>query len=235
MIAIRRGSERGSTKTPWLDSKHTFSFGAYYDPEHMGFGTLRVINDDKIIPGEGFGAHSHKNMEIITYVLEGAVEHKDSLGTGSVIKPGEVQLMRAGSGITHSEFNPSQEHPTHLLQIWVRPDQAGLSPSYQQKNFSHKRKPNHLTMLASPTGQEESLIIHQDITLSVLDLWKGNTFFYPINHGRMIWVQVVRGSVFFGKHELTQGDGAQIVNEPSLEFLADETTEILIFDMGADA
>lgn len=233
MITIRKSTERGSAKTTWLDSKHTFSFGSYYDLKHMGFGVLRVINEDIIAPGEGFGAHPHKDMEIISYVLEGALEHKDSLGTGSIIQPGEVQLMRAGSGITHSEFNPSKENPTHLLQIWIRPDQADLTPSYQQKNFKHHRKPNHLTLLVSPTGIEETLVIHQDAKVYVLDLEKRKTFFYAHNDDRMTWVQLARGSVYMNGHKLSQGDGAAVTFEKSLEFIANEEAEILIFDLAA--
>lgn len=231
MITIRRNLERGSTQTSWLDSKHTFSFGSYYDPKHMSFGTLRVINEDEVMPGYGFGAHPHRDMEIISYVLEGALEHKDSLGTGSIIVPGEVQLMRAGKGITHSEFNSSKENPVHFLQIWIFPELLDLEPSYQQKNFKDMRKPGHLTLVASPTGEEESLTIHQDVKMYVLDLEKGKPFTYPLHQGRIAWVQVARGTLSLNGHDLEQGDGVAVSFEKSINLEAQESSEVLIFDM----
>lgn len=231
MISIRKNTDRGSTITPWLDSKHTFSFGSYYDLKHMNFGDLRVINEDIVIPGEGFGAHSHKDMEIISYVLEGALEHKDSLGTGSIIVPGEVQLMRAGAGITHSEYNPSKDEPVHFLQIWVIPEQKDLAPSYQQKNFSKKRQSNQLTLVASKAGEDESLIISQDIKIFVLDLEEGKSFSYVLIPNRMAWVHVARGRILLNGNPLNQGDGAAISFEESLDFIANEKSEILIFDL----
>ncbi len=234
MITIRKNAERGSTKTSWLDSKHTFSFGSYYDPDHMGFGSLRVINEDQVTPGEGFGAHSHKNMEIISYVLEGALEHKDSLGTGSIIMPGEVQLMRAGTGITHSEFNPSKDHPVHFLQIWIIPERIGLEPSYQQKDFSERRKSGQLTLVASQTGDEESLIIAQDVKMYVLDLEEGESFSYPLLLDRIAWVQVARGKASLNGNVLNQGDGAAVSFDKSLDFIATKKAEILIFDLAQE-
>ncbi len=231
MITIRKGMERGATKTSWLDSQHTFSFGSYYDLKHMNFGALRVINEDKVIAGEGFGMHSHKDMEIISYVLDGALEHKDSLGTGSIIVPGDVQLMRAGTGITHSEYNPSKDVPVHFLQIWVIPEHKDLAPSYQQRNFAKKRQSNHLTLVASKTGDEESLTISQDVKMYVLDLEKGKSFSYVISADRMAWVQVARGRILLNGNPLNQGDGAAVSFEKSLDFIANETAEILIFDL----
>jgi len=231
MITIRKGMERGATKTSWLDSQHTFSFGSYYDLKHMNFGALRVINEDKVIAGEGFGTHSHKDMEIISYVLDGALEHKDSLGTGSIIVPGDVQLMRAGTGITHSEYNSSKKEPVHFLQIWVIPEHKDLAPSYQQRNFAKKRQSNHLTLVASKTGDEESLTISQDVKMYVLDLEKGKSFSYVLSADRMAWVQVARGRILLNGSPLNQGDGAAVSFEKSLDFIANETAEILIFDL----
>ena len=231
MITIRKGIERGATKTSWLDSQHTFSFGSYYDLKHMNFGALRVINEDKVIAGEGFGTHSHKDMEIISYVLDGALEHKDSLGTGSIIVPGDVQLMRAGTGITHSEYNPSKKESVHFLQIWIFPENLDLEPSYQQKNFVKRRKINHLTLVASKTGEEESLTISQDVKMYVLDLEKGKSFSYVLSADRMAWVQVARGRILLNGNPLNQGDGAAVSFEKSLDFIANETAEILIFDL----
>lgn len=231
MITIRKNTDRGTTKTPWLDSKHTFSFGSYYDLKHMNFGALRVINEDRVSPGEGFQAHSHKDMEIISYVLEGALEHKDSLGTGSIILPGEVQLMRAGSGITHSEYNPSKDVPIHFLQIWIFPDHQDLEPSYQQKNFTKKRQSNHLTLVASKTGEDESLVISQDVKMYVLDLEEGKSFFYAFLANRMAWVQVAKGRILLNGSLLNQGDGAAVSFEQSLDIIANENAEILIFDL----
>lgn len=231
MITIRKNTDRGTTNTPWLDSKHTFSFGSYYDLKHMNFGALRVINEDRVSPGEGFQAHSHKDMEIISYVLEGALEHKDSLGTGSIIVPGEVQLMRAGSGITHSEYNPSKDSPIHFLQIWIFPEHQDLEPSYQQKNFTKKRQSNHLTLVASKTGEDESLTISQDVKMYVLDLDEGQSFFYAFLANRMAWVQVAKGRILLNGSMLNQGDGAAVSFEQSLDIIGNETAEILIFDL----
>ncbi|MBM3468048.1 MAG: pirin family protein [Alphaproteobacteria bacterium] len=231
MIQIRPSAERGFTIIGWLDSKHTFSFGSYDDPEHRGFGVLRVINEDKVSPNNGFGMHGHKDMEIITYVLEGALEHKDSLGNGSVIVPGEVQLMRAGTGIMHSELNPDKDKTVHLLQIWIIPDQAGLPPSYQQKDFRNKRKPGHLTLLVSPDGKDESLIIHQNANLYVLDLEEGQSFSHKMFENRQAWVQVAKGDVTINEQTLSQGDGAQIQGGVPLTFKASKSSEILVFDL----
>lgn len=231
MFYFRKNEERGVTKLDWLDSWHSFSFGRYYDENHMGFGSLRVINEDIVKPGAGFATHPHQDMEIITYILEGALEHKDSLGTGSVILPGEVQRMSAGTGITHSEFNPQHDKPVHLLQIWIKPEKLGLQPSYEQKNFAKKREPNKLTLLASHDGREDSVTIHQDVSLYVLDLNAKQIYTYEVSEGRMIWIQMARGIAILNQHILHQGDGIGIKDEKSIKFEAIENAEILIFDL----
>lgn len=231
MIKIRKSADRGTTELDWLDSKHTFSFGEYYDPKHMGFGVLRVINEDKVSPAGGFGTHPHRDMEILTYVLEGALEHKDTLGTGSVIRPGDVQRMSAGTGIAHSEYNPSKTNLVHLLQIWIIPENRGLSPSYEQKNFTTSRKPGNLTLLASPGGEKGSLTLHQNVFLAVLDLEPGQEFRYEIAPDRMVWLQAARGETLVNGQYLRQGDGAAVIHEKRLEFQTTENAEILIFDL----
>jgi redox-sensitive bicupin YhaK (pirin superfamily) len=231
MITIRKNQSRGLTEFSWLKSFHTFSFGDYVDPQHMGFGDLRVINEDTVAGGEGFGMHPHRDMEIITYVTLGTLEHKDSMGTHAFITPGEVQRMSAGTGITHSEMNASKMDPVHLLQIWILPAQKRLSPSYEQKDFSHIRKPGNLTLLVSPDGSAESLRIHQDASLYVLDLKSNQSFSYRIEEGRMAWVQVVEGSLFLNEHLLAQGDGAAVGGEKELNFKSQEGAEVLIFDL----
>lgn len=230
MINIRKSDQRGKTKIDWLNSWHSFSFGNYYDPGNMGFGTLRVINEDIVNPGTGFGTHPHRDMEIITYILEGALQHKDSLGTGSVIVPGDVQRMSAGTGITHSEFNPQPDKPVHLLQIWIFPEKDGLQPSYEQKNFTEKREPGKLTLLASKNGEDGSVTIHQDASLYVLDLEKSVGYRYVIQRRRMVWLQVVRGEAKVNGQELKQGDGAAVTGEEVLDF-SGGNAEILIFDL----
>ena len=231
MISIRQSIDRGRTKIDWLDSKHSFSFGEYYDPLHMGFSVLRVINEDKVISGAGFDTHSHKNMEIISYVLEGALEHKDSLGTGSIILPGDVQRMSAGRGIRHSEFNPKNDQPLHFLQIWITPEKEGIAPSYEQKNFNSKRKPGSLTLVASNKGREDSLTLHQDVDLYVLDLDSNQSLEYVIKLNRYIWLQVARGSLKVNDLILKQGDGAAISQEKLIVLQGLEKSEILLFDM----
>ncbi|MCE3255739.1 MAG: hypothetical protein K0R25_1233 [Rickettsiaceae bacterium] len=233
MIKTRKSADRGPTKTDWLDSKHTFSFGYYHDLEYMSFGALRVINEDKIAPGTGFGSHPHRDMEIITYVLDGALEHKDSLGTGSIIVPGDVQRMSAGTGIVHSEKNPLHDKPGHFLQIWIIPEKQGLNASYEQKNFTESRKTGKITLVASHDGRDGSLTIHQDVSMFVLDLDAKQQHFYLIKTGRMLWVQIARGSVTLGDQKLEQGDGAAISNEEAVKFDALEKSEILIFDLSS--
>lgn len=230
MISIHKSGQRGKTRIDWLDSRHSFSFGDYYDPGNMGFGVLRVINEDIVKPSAGFGTHPHRDMEIITYVLEGALEHKDSLGTGSVIVPGDVQRMSAGTGILHSEFNALKDKPVHLLQIWIMPGKRGFAPSYEQKNFTTKRKPGQFTLLVSPDGREDTISIHQDALVYAMDLKKGQEQVYAINKGRMVWVQIARGEVTLNGQGMKQGDGAAVMQETALQF-SDGEAEILVFDL----
>lgn len=234
MLKLRKSKDRGTTDSFWLESKHSFSFGDYDDPAHMGFGTLRVINEDWIRASSGFGLHPHRDMEILTYVLSGSLEHKDTLGTGSLILPGDVQRMSAGTGISHSERNPSKDTPLHLLQIWILPETKGLPPSYEQRNFLDKRAKGRLTLLASSDGREDSLTLHQDVFLYVLDLGENQSFSSALAEGRMAWVQVANGSVTLNGQPLTQGDGAALTDEKALIFQAgEEGAEILIFDLSS--
>ncbi len=233
MIKITKSQNRGRTKTEWLDSWHSFSFAEYHNPEQSRFGNLRVINEDWVKAGAGFDMHAHRDMEIITYVLQGSLEHKDSLGTGSVITVGDVQRMSAGRGIEHSEFNPNPQEPVHLLQIWIIPERKAIEPSYEQKNFSKKRKAGQLTLLASRKGREESVQIHQDADLYVLDLSNNQTFDYMPKKERMIWVQTARGSFLLNDLLVDQGDGLAISDESIINFKGLDDCEILIFDLKA--
>lgn len=232
MIKVRRAEERGAANFGWLDSKHTFSFGHYYDPEHMGFGPLRVINEDRVEAGQGFDTHGHKDMEIISYVLEGALEHEDSIGTGSVIRPGDVQRMTAGSGIRHSEFNHSKTEPVHFLQIWVLPQREGLDPGYEQKSFSREDRSGALRLLASPSGEGGALTIHQDASLYGALLGEGDQLSHAVKPGRRVWVQLARGSVTVNGERLSAGDGAALSDEPLITIAATSDAELLLFDMG---
>lgn len=229
MLTLRRSDERGHANHGWLDTHHTFSFANYYDLHHMGFRSLRVINDDRIAPGAGFGAHSHRDMEIITYVLEGSLEHKDSLGTGAVITPGEAQRMSAGTGITHSEFNHSQTEPVHLLQIWIVPDQQGLEPSYEQRNFPLAEKQGKLRLIAASDGREGAVTIHQDVDLYTAVLAAGDRVFHDLKRDRYAWLQV-EGTATLNGQVLQTGDGVAITGEP-LEITTDSEAEILLFDL----
>jgi redox-sensitive bicupin YhaK (pirin superfamily) len=231
MITVRRSKERGHFSFGWLDTYHTFSFDQYYDPRFMGFRTLRVINEDRVAPGRGFPTHPHRDMEIVTYVLEGALEHRDSMGNGSVIRPGEVQRMSAGTGITHSERNGSVDEPLHLLQIWILPDQSGIEPGYEQKMYGDEEKRDALRLIASAGGQDGSVLIHQDarIYASVLDT--GQAVTHELAEGRHAWLQVARGSVTLNGQQLKQGDGAAASEEPSLKITGDEKAELLLFDL----
>ena len=213
MLTIRHAEDRGAVNFGWLDSKHTFSFGQYYDPNHMGFASLRVINEDKVQPAQGFGTHGHRDMEIITYVLEGALEHKDSIGNGSVIRPGDVQRMSAGTGIQHSEFNASDRELVHFLQIWILPDEPGLSPSYEQKTFSAADKRGRLTLVGSRDGREGAIAIHQDVDLYSTLLNQAETVTHTLAQGRHAWVQVARGTVLLNGQQLQAGDGAAITED----------------------
>ncbi len=232
MIKVRHAEERGAANFGWLDSKHSFSFGHYHDPEHMGFGPLRVINEDKVLGGQGFDTHGHKDMEIVSYVLDGALEHKDSIGTGSVIRPGDVQRMTAGSGIRHSEFNHSDTDPVHFLQIWVMPERDGLEPGYEQKSFSNEDRSDTLKLLASRGGDEGSLTIHQDVNLYGALLGEGNELTQAVQPGRKVWVQVARGSATLNGEQLYPGDGAAVADEAQITLSATSDAELLLFDMG---
>jgi quercetin 2,3-dioxygenase len=232
MISVRRSDERGASNLGWLDSRHTFSFGDYYDAKHMGFGPLRVINEDRVRPGAGFGTHGHRDMEIISYVLEGALEHKDSIGTGSVIRPGDVQRMSAGTGIRHSEFNHSEKDPVHFLQIWLLPERDGLPPSYEQKTFGDGDKNGRLRLVASRDGRDGSVSVHQDADIFAAALGKGEVVSHALARGRKAWLQVVRGAVALNGEELGAGDGAQVEVHTVLDVSARlDGSEILLFDL----
>ena len=231
MITIRRSGERGHANHGWLDTNYTFSFADYYDPQHMGFRSLRVINEDYVAPGRGFGKHAHRDMEIITYVLDGALEHKDSMGTSSVIRPGEVQRMTAGTGIAHSEYNPSPDEQVHLLQIWLLPESNGLTPGYEQRAFPLEHHKGKLQLVASREGRDGSVTVHQDVSLYAAQLDTGDSITYQLKAGRAAWVQVARGEVRLGDTSLKQGDGAAISDEQSLSIVGIEPSEILLFDL----
>lgn len=229
MITLRPSAERGHFDFGWLNTFHSFSFGDYYDPAHDHFRSLRVINEDWIQPGQGFGTHGHRDMEILTWVLEGALEHRDSLGSGGVIRPGEAQRMTAGSGIRHSEFNASAQEAVHLLQIWLLPKAPDLRPSYEQKTFPFEERRNRLRLIASPDGREGSLSWHQDAALYVGNLDAGVSVTMPLE--RHAWLQVARGSLTVNGLELKQGDGAAISEEPGLAIRAQMETEVLVFEL----
>jgi len=231
MINIRRSNERGGGDYSWLNTRHTFSFDQYHDPRFMGFRSLRVINEDRVAPGEGFPTHPHRDMEIITYVLEGALEHKDSLGTGSVIRPGDGQRMSAGKGIRHSEMNASKTEPVHLLQIWIMPDRQGHEPSYEQKAFPELEKRGRLRLIASPDGKDGSVTIHQDARLYVALLSPGQEVTHELARGRYAWLQVAKGAVELNGKPLAQGDGAAVSDERKLTLKATVDAEILLFDL----
>ena len=234
MITIRSAQDRGIANFGWLDSRHTFSFGEYYDPNHMGFADLRVINEDNVAPGQGFGTHAHRDMEIISYVLEGALAHKDSIGTGSVIRPGDVQRMSAGTGIQHSEFNASSTEPVHFLQIWILPEQNGIQPSYEQKTFAEAEKRDTLRLVGSRDGRNGSITIHQDVNLYATTLQEGDKVSQPLAKGRVAWLQVVRGAVQMNDQKLTAGDGAAIAQEAQITLQgASNDAEVLLFDLAA--
>jgi redox-sensitive bicupin YhaK (pirin superfamily) len=231
MVRIRKASERGHFDHGWLDTYHSFSFSRYYDPRHMGFRALRVINEDRVAPGRGFGTHPHDNMEIVTYVLSGALAHRDSLGTGSTIRPGELQRMTAGTGIAHSEFNPSADEPVHLYQIWLLPEREGLEPSYEQKDFPEEERRNRLRLVASPDGRDGSLTIRQDARLYLATLDEGREVAHDLAPGRHAWLQVLRGGVALEGHVLAAGDGAALSDERALAIRADGPSEVLLFDL----
>ena len=232
MIEVRTSKERRRGERSWLDSRHSFSFGDYYDATHMGFGTLRVINEDWIRGGGGFPPHPHRDMEIVTYVLEGALEHRDSLGTSSVIKPGEVQRMSAGTGIVHSEANASATETVHLLQIWILPERAGLRPGYEQKEFPAAERQGRLRLVASRDGRDGALTLHQDVELYAGLLAPGEAVTHRLRPGRQAWLQVARGEVTLNGRPLAAGDGAAVTDEQALAIAAVLPAEVLLFDMG---
>ena len=232
MLHIRKAAERGHADHGWLNTWHTFSFADYHDPQFMGFRGLRVINEDRVQPGEGFGTHPHRDMEIISYVIDGALEHKDSMGNGTVIRPGEVQRMSAGTGITHSEFNHSSKELVHFLQIWILPDTKGLEPGYEQTFFSDEDKRGRLRLVASKDGRDGSLTIHQDAALYDSILEEGMKIDYPVPAGRHLWLQVVCGAVNVNGVSLGQSDGAAISDEALLKIIAEKDSELLLFNLG---
>ncbi|MDA8522692.1 pirin family protein [Acidovorax sp. NCPPB 4044] len=232
MLDIRKASQRGNANHGWLQSRHTFSFGHYHDPAQQGFSDLLVINDDRVAPGQGFGTHPHRDMEIFSYVLEGALEHKDSMGTGSVIRPGDVQMMSAGTGVRHSEFNPSGDEPVHFLQIWIVPGLRGAEPRYQQRHFTDAEKRGRLRLIISPEGQEESLGVHQDarVYAGLFD-GAGESATLDVGPDRNVYVHVARGSVEVNGERLSEGDGARVRQAGPLTFSAGEGAEVLVFDL----
>ncbi|HUJ75025.1 MAG TPA: pirin family protein [bacterium] len=231
MMHVRKAQERGHFNYGWLDTWHTFSFADYYDPRHMSFRQLRVINEDRVAASQGFPTHPHRNMEILTYVLEGQLEHKDSMGNGSVIRPGEVQRMSAGTGVTHSEYNPSPQEPVHLLQIWILPERAGLAPEYEQSAIPPARIAGKLGLIASRDGREGSCMIHQDVSLRACRLEADQEAAYQLAPGRYAWLQVARGIVNVGGENLLAGDGAAVEAQAALRIVAETPAEVLLFDL----
>jgi len=231
MITIRKANDRGHANHGWLDSYHTFSFADYYDPTFMGFRDLRVINEDRVAPKQGFGKHPHRDMEIITYVLDGALEHRDSMGNSAVMRPGEVQRMTAGTGVTHSEYNHSDREPVHLLQIWILPDTKNLEPGYEQKAYSDAEKRGKLRLIASQDGRDGSVTVHQDLNLYATILGNGEQVSLALKGDRHIWVQVARGSIVLNGQRLEQGDAAAVSQEDVLDLTGKEDAEVLMFDL----
>jgi redox-sensitive bicupin YhaK (pirin superfamily) len=231
MIALRKAKERFHTRIDWLDSWHTFSFGDHYDPEHMGFRVLRVINDDTVQPGQGFGEHPHRDMEILSYVLEGSLSHRDSSGGGGVIRPGDVQRMSAGSGVVHSEFNASDSEPVHFLQIWILPERRGIKPGYEQKSLSRRDQGGKLQLLASRDGRDGSVTTHQDASVYVALLDKGARASFEPGPSRHAWVQVARGAIDLNGQRLEAGDGAAVSGERALTLVGVDSGEVLLFDL----
>ncbi len=230
MITIRKSNERGHAEHGWLDSYHTFSFADYYDPQWMGFRSLRVINDDLVMPGKGFGTHPHRDMEIITYILSGSLEHKDSMGNGRVIKTGDVQYMAAGTGVRHSEFNPSQDEPVRLLQIWIQPDQQGVKPRYEEKAFA-SAPTGKLHLAASKSGRDGSIAIHQDADLWLAKLDAGQRVTHAVAAGRSVWVHTASGEIALNGKTLAAGDAAAVSGETNLELTGKNASQVLIFDL----
>jgi redox-sensitive bicupin YhaK (pirin superfamily) len=231
MITIRKSEDRGHFDLGWLDTYHTFSFDQYYDAAHMRFRSLRVINEDRVQPAHGFPTHSHRDMEIITYILSGALEHRDSMGNGSVIRPGDVQRMTAGTGVSHSEFNPSETEPVHLLQIWILPETNGLAPSYEEKHLSDEERRDRLRLIASQEGRDGSVTVHQDARLYATVLDAGKMLVHALAEDRYAWLQVARGTIRLNEMELAQGDGAAVRKENELRITAHDQAELLLFDL----
>jgi len=232
MITLRKAADRGHAEHGWLDSWHTFSFGDYYDPKHMGFRALRVINEDRVAPGKGFPTHSHRDMEILTYVLDGALEHRDSMGNGSVMKSGDVQRMTAGIGVGHSEFNASKTEPVHFLQIWVLPETRNLEPGYEQKNFSKQELAGKLRVVASRDGTGGAVLVHQDVKLLAGTFGAGEAEKYPLTPGRHAFLHVARGKLLVNGQELSAGDAVQASDEAALDLSGVSDAEVLLFDLG---
>lgn len=231
MITVRKSHERGHANHGWLKTFHTFSFASYHDPKHTHFRALRVMNEDFVAPGKGFGTHPHDNMEIVTYVLEGALEHKDSMGNGEVLRPGEFQRMSAGTGITHSEYNPSITEPVHLYQIWLFPAVRNLAPSYEQKRFDKSGRRNQLQLVASPNGENGALTIHQDVKVWLGDLGEGNVIEYTLPKGRHSWLQVLTGALVLNGLHVRAGDGVAMSDEERLQLAGDPLAEVMLFDL----
>ena len=231
MITIRQSRERGHFDHGWLNTFHTFSFDQYYDPRYMGFRQLRVINEDFVAAGRGFPTHGHRDMEIITYILEGALQHEDSMGNGSIIRPGDVQRMTAGTGVRHSEKNASPSERVHLLQIWILPDTVGLDPGYEQKAFAEDERRGQLRLIASNDGRDGSVTVHQDVSVFASIVGAGESVKYDMDQTRYGWIQVARGAISVNGQRAGQGDGAVVMGESSLEIAADESAEILFFDL----
>jgi quercetin 2,3-dioxygenase len=231
MITIRHAEDRGHEDHGWLDTRHTFSFADYYDPKYTGFRSLRVLNEDRVQPGQGFGTHSHRDMEIISYVLEGGLAHKDSTGSSSVIRPGTVQRMTAGTGVSHSEYNASQTEPVHFLQIWFTPARAGLRPSYEERTYTDDELRRRLRLLASRDARDGSLTVHQDVNVFAARLSSADAISHAPPPGRYAWLQVARGAVAINDSQLKVGDGAAIVEENRIEIASTEDAELLLFDM----
>jgi len=232
MITLRKAGERGHAQHGWLDSWHTFSFADYYDPKHMGFRSLRVINEDRVAPGKGFPTHPHRDMEIVTYVLDGALEHKDSMGNGSVMRSGDVQRMSAGTGVAHSEFNGSREEPVHFLQIWILPESRNLTPGYEQKHFSKEERQGTFKLVAARDGANGAVVVHQDMKLSAGLFAAGERANYALSPGRHAWVHVARGQARVNGSELSAGDALQVSEEAELEVVGVNDAEVLLFDLG---
>ena len=231
MLQVRKARERGHADHGWLDTWHTFSFASYQDPQHLRFRALRVMNEDIVAPGQGFGTHPHNDMEIVTYVLSGALEHKDSMGNGEVLRPGEFQRMTAGTGITHSEFNPSATEPTHLYQIWLFPERKGLTPGYEQKSFSAVGRHDELRLVASREGALDSLKIHTDAAIYLAQLNENGSVDFTITSGRYVWLQVLSGSVSVNGIVLSQSDGVAVSGEDSLTITGTQDSEVMLFDL----